>query len=74
MSLFLPKLSDLLTLYSKKTCDALHMYVFRIIWNIGILPLTTQCVKSYGNYHRDTTMVLLWYYLGISGVKNDMIW
>ena len=57
MSLFLPKLSDLLTLYSKKTCDALHMYVFRIIWNIGILPLTTQCIKSYGNYHRDTTMV-----------------
>ena len=53
MSLFLPKLSDLLTLY-KKTCDALHVYVFRIIWNVSYL---LQCVKSYGNYHRDTTMV-----------------
>ena len=56
MSLFLPKLSDLLTLY-KKTCDALHVYVFRIIWNVSYLLQHNVLGKSYGNYHRDTTMV-----------------
>ena len=53
MSLFLPKLSDLLTLY-KKTCDALHSYVFRIIWNVSYLLQHNVLGKSYGNYHRDT--------------------
>ena len=49
---FLPVHDGVKTLINNKNYSVYPSYTSECI-----LPLTTQCIKSYGNYHRDTTMV-----------------